>query len=127
MGLVRLDNGEAGSTKTQFRVDIIAVHGLNGHYERTWMSKSNNVLWLRDLLPKEMPGSRIYSFDYDSRIFTDNVMDLDDYALKLLTGIQGVRYSEEVSRSLFWFEIDIDNAYRTRIVISFSYVIALED
>lgn len=45
---------------------LIAIHGLNGHRERTWTA-DNNVLWLRDLLPAEIPRARILTYGYDSR------------------------------------------------------------
>ncbi|MCJ1394832.1 hypothetical protein MMC18_007712 [Xylographa bjoerkii] len=46
--------------------DIVAIHGLNGHREKTWTA-SNNILWLRDLLPTRMPNVRIMTWGYDSR------------------------------------------------------------
>ncbi|OCL02322.1 hypothetical protein AOQ84DRAFT_357452 [Glonium stellatum] len=39
-------------------VDIIAVHGLNGHRDKTWTA-GNGVNWLRDLLPQDLPNARI--------------------------------------------------------------------
>lgn len=97
MDLIRLDN-VALSTETsahnQYPVDVIAIHGLNGHYERTWTE--NGTLWLRDLLPEDLPGARVYSFGYDSRIFTDTVMTIGDYALELLNAISRERASDEV-------------------------------
>ncbi|KAL8744866.1 MAG: hypothetical protein Q9190_002940 [Brigantiaea leucoxantha] len=47
-------------------LDIIAVHGLNGHWEKTW-STDLGVFWLRDLLPKAIPNARILSYGYDAR------------------------------------------------------------
>jgi hypothetical protein len=44
---------------------IVAIHGLNGHREKTWTA-SNNILWLRDLLPKDIPNARIFSWGYDA-------------------------------------------------------------
>ncbi|KAH0541264.1 hypothetical protein FGG08_004269 [Glutinoglossum americanum] len=44
-------------------VDIVAVHGLNGHREKSWTAK-NNVNWLRDLLPEVIPKARIFSWGY---------------------------------------------------------------
>ena len=44
----------------------MAVHGLNGHRERTWTAE-NGVLWLRDLLPPQVPNVRIITYGYDSR------------------------------------------------------------
>lgn len=47
-------------------VDIVAVHGLNGHREETWTDE-NKILWLRDLLPSKLPNARIWTWGYDSR------------------------------------------------------------
>ena len=46
-------------------LDIVAVHGLNGHREETWTAE-NRVNWLRDLLPKDLPTARIFSWGYDA-------------------------------------------------------------
>lgn len=46
-------------------ISIVAVHGLNGHREKTWTAK-NNILWLRDLLPHQIPNARIFSWGYDA-------------------------------------------------------------
>ncbi|KAI9776252.1 MAG: hypothetical protein M1839_000486 [Geoglossum umbratile] len=58
LGLIILEEG------TSPIVDIVAIHGLNGHREKTWTA-SNNILWLRDLLPKDIPNARIFSWGYD--------------------------------------------------------------
>jgi alpha-beta hydrolase superfamily lysophospholipase len=44
---------------------IIAVHGLNGHREKTFQTK-DGVLWLRDLLPEKLPQTRIFTWGYDA-------------------------------------------------------------
>ncbi|KAK4044690.1 kinesin light chain [Parachaetomium inaequale] len=46
-------------------VDIVALHGLNGHREKTWMAE-NGVHWLRDLLPEDLPQARILCWGYDA-------------------------------------------------------------
>ncbi|KAK8036599.1 hypothetical protein PG991_001736 [Apiospora marii] len=46
-------------------VDIVAVHGLNGHREQTWVA-SNGTHWLRDLLPVDIPNARILCWGYDA-------------------------------------------------------------
>ncbi|KAF2228484.1 hypothetical protein EV356DRAFT_74665 [Viridothelium virens] len=46
-------------------VDIIAVHGLNGHRDKTWTA-ANNVHWLRDLLSSDIPNARIFCWGYDA-------------------------------------------------------------
>jgi hypothetical protein len=40
---------------------IVAIHGLDGDREISWM-----VLWLRDLLPKEIPYARTLSYGYNA-------------------------------------------------------------
>ncbi|ERF76311.1 hypothetical protein EPUS_04169 [Endocarpon pusillum Z07020] len=47
-------------------VDIVAVHGLDGHWKKTWTTESD-VFWLQDLLPRVIPNARILSYGYDSR------------------------------------------------------------
>ncbi|KAF7173966.1 hypothetical protein CNMCM6106_008069 [Aspergillus hiratsukae] len=63
---------EASSTR---KVDIVAVHGLNprgkdmaDHAWDTWRKPSGEKgrLWLRDDLPKALPESRIFLYEYDS-------------------------------------------------------------
>lgn len=46
-------------------VDIVAIHGLDGHREETWMAQ-NGTLWLRDFLPSDLPKARILSYGYDA-------------------------------------------------------------
>ncbi|KAF2189336.1 hypothetical protein K469DRAFT_562923, partial [Zopfia rhizophila CBS 207.26] len=43
---------------------IVAVHGLNGHREKTWTA-SNGVNWLRDL-PQDLPNAPMYTWGYDA-------------------------------------------------------------
>ncbi|CAI7640851.1 unnamed protein product [Penicillium bialowiezense] len=49
--------------KGSVEVDIVAVHGLNGHRERSWTA-ANGTNWLCDLLPKDMPGIRVVSWGW---------------------------------------------------------------
>ncbi|KAF1936850.1 hypothetical protein EJ02DRAFT_413325 [Clathrospora elynae] len=53
-------------------IDIVAVHGLNGHFEKTWTA-GNGVNWLRDLLPRDLPNARILSWGYDANTHGDRV------------------------------------------------------
>ncbi|KAF2022898.1 tetratricopeptide repeat domain-containing protein [Setomelanomma holmii] len=46
-------------------IDIVAVHGLNGHCEKTWTA-DNSINWLRDLLPHDLPNARVLSWGYDA-------------------------------------------------------------
>jgi hypothetical protein len=96
MGLLRLDQPLPPRIGAQLLVDVIAIHGLNGDRERSWTHRSSGTLWLRDLLPHDLPGARIYTYGYDSRIFANNVMTISDFARDLLAVIARERDSEEV-------------------------------
>ncbi|MCJ1426602.1 hypothetical protein MMC29_004505 [Sticta canariensis] len=45
-------------------LDIVAVHGLNGHREKSWTV--NDVNWLRNFLPSDIPNARILTWGYDA-------------------------------------------------------------
>ncbi|KAK3393955.1 hypothetical protein B0H63DRAFT_555240 [Podospora didyma] len=51
------------------KTDIVFVHGLGGHFSKTWQAKDWTV-WPRDLLPilKDIHNVRVLSFDYNSSI-----------------------------------------------------------
>lgn len=36
-----------------------AVHGLNGHYLKTWTDEDRGVNWLKDIIPKIAPAARV--------------------------------------------------------------------
>jgi hypothetical protein len=68
-------------------IDVVAVHGLQGHPFRTWTHENGN-LWLKDDLPEDVPSARILTFGYDSTIaFSRSVATIEDIALQLLTGL----------------------------------------
>ncbi|CCA75635.1 related to kinesin light chain, partial [Serendipita indica DSM 11827] len=46
-------------------VDIVAIHGLQGHRENTWMT-DGGTLWLRDFLPADLSNARILTYGYDA-------------------------------------------------------------
>ncbi|TGJ78475.1 hypothetical protein E0Z10_g10285, partial [Xylaria hypoxylon] len=48
------------------KVDIVLVHGPRGSVPKSWTK--DGVLWPKDLLPKDIPESRVFLFGYDSRI-----------------------------------------------------------
>ncbi|KAF8500084.1 hypothetical protein BU17DRAFT_59082 [Hysterangium stoloniferum] len=46
-------------------IDIIAIHGLDGHREDSWTAE-DGILWLKDLLPQRLPHARIATYGYDA-------------------------------------------------------------
>ncbi|KAL2066927.1 hypothetical protein VTL71DRAFT_1351 [Oculimacula yallundae] len=52
-------------------VDIVAVHGLNGHRLRTWTTQSEpSICWLNhpDFLPRYLPQARVLTLGYNANI-----------------------------------------------------------
>lgn len=88
---------EPGPLLPTCHLDVVAIHGLNGNAYTTWTNK-HNKLWLQDLLPASLPGARVYTFGYDSKIFSQSNSDIGDYARRLLSELDLVRQSEEVCK-----------------------------
>jgi hypothetical protein len=81
------------STKPQC-VDIIAIHGLNGHYEATWTDRTTGANWLKDpaFLSNDIPYARIQSFGYNSlTYFSRSNANIRDFASELLAAIKSSR------------------------------------
>lgn len=83
-------------------VDIVAVHGLGGHYKDTWTS-DNGAFWLKDFLPKQLSDSnittRIFSYGYNAEtLVTSSGLDIVDVARNLLHRIRLERESTAESR-----------------------------
>ncbi len=86
IGLFELSKADASKT-----VDIVAVHGLQGDAFKTWEDR-HGTLWLRDLLPEDIPSARIMTFGYDSTVaFSNSVARIEDKALDLLNRLGGQR------------------------------------
>ncbi len=86
IGLFELSNQDAEKT-----VDVVPVHGLQGHAYKTW-EHDNGSLWLRDFLPADIAFARILTFGYDSTVaFSSSVAQLEDKALELLNRLSAKR------------------------------------
>jgi len=97
--LLNLQTPNPNGVKTEktYLLDIVAVHGITGDAYNTWTHK-NGTFWLRDILPKALPGARVFSFGYPAEVFFSlGRGDLDSFARSLLEDLKRER-REEVSR-----------------------------
>ena len=105
-GLFLLSERESANEPIRelFDVDIVAIHGLNGDAYTTW-EHENGTLWLRDLLPNSIPGSRIFTYGYPSQVFVSNsIARVRDYSLRLLSSLNSAR-DEDVSNNKRYKEV----------------------
>jgi len=81
---------------------IVAIHGLNGHREKTWTAK-NKVNWLRDanMLSTIIPNARIMSWGYDANTHSTeglSAMYLYDHAQNLVSDLSLHRRRDKVGK-----------------------------
>ncbi|KAH0170241.1 hypothetical protein KCU67_g2721, partial [Aureobasidium melanogenum] len=92
------------------QVDIVAVHGLMGHWENTWNvgNSQDDPMFLRDRIPSDLSRvgvrARIFSYGYDSVVvFSKSVATIDQAAIMLLSRLLGKRRtSEEKGRPIIF-------------------------
>ncbi len=77
-------------------VEIVAIHGLNGHYNTTWTWEAHAPFrspnWLRDFLPQQISNARIMSYGYDSAVqFSKSIADIGSFADQLLIDLETER------------------------------------
>ena len=76
-------------------IDIVAIHGLNGHYLKTWTDEKTNVNWLKDI-PEIVPAARIMSFWYNSILqFSKSTSDIFTFGQQLLESLIAERNTTE--------------------------------
>ena len=91
-GLSLIAESKSGPEDHREPVDIIAVHGLNGSAHGTWTNHANGKFWLKDALPDYVPGSRVYTFGYASKVRSNpSLASLPDFARALLDAIRNIR------------------------------------
>ncbi|KAK0734064.1 hypothetical protein B0T26DRAFT_797979 [Lasiosphaeria miniovina] len=66
-GLYLVKDCSSDGRSGQSSIDIVAIHGINGHCIKSWEDAKTGTYWLRDLLPGKLPHARIMTFQYDSK------------------------------------------------------------
>lgn len=62
-----------GDASDKGGVDIVAVHGLNGHPLLSFTDASTGCCWLRDLLPMDFPHCRVFTYAYDANTIAHQI------------------------------------------------------
>jgi hypothetical protein len=79
-----------------YAFDIIVVYGITGSAYNTW-THSNRTFWLKDLIPKNFLGARVFSYAYPVDVFcTFATGTIRLFIRSLLEGLKGKRRSKEV-------------------------------
>jgi len=76
---------------------------LNGHREKTWTAE-NGTMWLKDLLPNQLPQARILTYGYDTRTHGLEELShqsLNNHGINLLSSLCLVREKTNVRLELF--------------------------
>lgn len=72
-------------------VDVIALHGLNGDACTTW-THANGTMWIRDILPKYIPGCRVYTYGYAAKVLlSQSFATLPDFSRGLLDAVRNIQ------------------------------------
>ncbi|KAH8588285.1 P-loop containing nucleoside triphosphate hydrolase protein [Bisporella sp. PMI_857] len=95
-----------GPTRSDCLLDIVLVHGIQGHPEKTWAAKESQAYWPHDKLPQSFPKARVLVYGYDSRIshfFSGpaNQNSFLGHAKNLLVDLQAVREDNPARPLLF--------------------------
>ncbi|KAE8445546.1 hypothetical protein EG329_013310 [Mollisiaceae sp. DMI_Dod_QoI] len=97
-GLIQLKGFEDNSGPTR-RVDVVAIHGLNGHPIKTW--KEGDVIWFAKFLPPALPefDLRISTFGYNSQILGGGtILRVRDFATQMLGSLSALRSETNTER-----------------------------
>jgi hypothetical protein len=96
-GLFRLDPADGAGIDGPYHLDIVALHGIKGNAFRTWTVEE--YMWLRDSLPKTLPGARIFSFGYDAQVaLSFGTGGIDEFSRSLLEDLKRERRAEKVKK-----------------------------
>jgi hypothetical protein len=81
-------------------IDIVAVHDLHIPGDTPWVVEDGSI-WLRDFVPKDIRGARVFAFDWESSDFLPGKWDEFAHITKrLLDELKRVRDQVPESRPL---------------------------
>ncbi|KAK0702415.1 Alpha/Beta hydrolase protein [Lasiosphaeris hirsuta] len=81
-------------------MDIVFVHGLNGHCINSW--KDKGAYWPQDLLPAKLPQARIMTFQYDAKVIGNmSTGGVEDTAKQLLNSLEQARIKQDANPIVF--------------------------
>ncbi|KAF8495836.1 hypothetical protein BU17DRAFT_59476, partial [Hysterangium stoloniferum] len=81
-------------------IDIVAIHGLDGHCEASWTA-GNGSPWLCDFLPQGVPSARILMYGYDAYIQSaagSSTQTLDGHAESFLARLASFRRISDTTK-----------------------------
>ena len=73
------------SESTVPEMDIVFVHGLQGDATGTWAT--SKLCWPKDLLPADLPATRIMTFEYNTLVLNEPPPQIRDLAKILLDSL----------------------------------------
>jgi len=84
----------------EIRVDIVFVHGWQGHRLTTWSTTGGEgVCWPKDVLPKSFPEARIITYGYDGNLASpfksSSINNIGDHAKNLVNDLISERNAPE--------------------------------
>jgi hypothetical protein len=66
-------NGTTSDYLEEGAIDIVAVHGLNGHPSKSFTDELTGTCWLKDFLPIDFPKCRVLSFGWNADVFSHSI------------------------------------------------------
>lgn len=100
MVLITLDPVSSGVDEASPRtVDVVIVHGLNGHPITSWSNPVTKAFWPKDFLPLDIPEARVMTYGYNAdAAFGNTTADIVDHAKDLLGSLVDKREEEDEQR-----------------------------
>ncbi|GME51093.1 nacht and ankyrin domain containing protein [Neofusicoccum parvum] len=78
--------------KEDWTSDLVAISGLNGHAFGSFKNKDSPYMWLRDALPKKLPGIRVVVYGYNTKLEgSQSFQNISDIGLKFQSAIRVIR------------------------------------